>query len=119
MLNPQQGGSSMRKVHGFRILAALLLLITPLGLMAQGFQVGNVSGVVSDETGGSLPGVTVTIHSSERGLTRTEMTDANGRYRFPSLPLGVYTLDATLSGFQTASRSNVRVEAERTTTTDL
>ncbi|HUP65845.1 MAG TPA: TonB-dependent receptor [Thermoanaerobaculia bacterium] len=103
----------------FGSLIAALLLVTPLGLFAQGFQVGAIQGIVTDETGGSLPGVTVTATSVDRGSTRTEMTDSNGRYRFAALALGQYTVEATLSGFQTATRRQVLVQAETTNTTNI
>lgn len=100
-------------------VVALILALTPTMLMAQGFQVGNISGVAADQTGGALPGVTVTVTHTERGLTRTEVTDAQGRYRFAALPLGVYRVDATLEGFAPTKLSSVRVEADKTTSVDL
>ncbi|HEX7828958.1 MAG TPA: TonB-dependent receptor [Thermoanaerobaculia bacterium] len=92
--------------------------MTPTMLMAQGFQVGNISGVATDQTGGALPGVSITITHTERGTNRTEVTDAQGRYRFAGLPLGTYRLEATLEGFAPTTH-NVRVEADKTNTIDV
>jgi outer membrane receptor protein involved in Fe transport len=100
-------------------VVALILALTPTMLMAQGFQVGNIAGVAADQTGGALPGVTVTVTHTERGLSRSEVTDAQGRYRFAALPLGVYRVEATLEGFAPTKLASVRVEADKTTTTDL
>ncbi|HUP66290.1 MAG TPA: TonB-dependent receptor [Thermoanaerobaculia bacterium] len=100
------------------LLSGMIFLIAAAGF-AQGFQIGSIQGVVTDETGGSLPGVTVTVTSQERGVTRSEVTNMNGRYRFASLPLGQYRVEAELSGFQTATRSNVLVQSEKTTEMDV
>ena len=50
----------------------------------------------------ALPGVTVTITSQDRGFSRSTVSDENGRYVFPAVPIGAYTIVATLQGFETA-----------------
>ena len=52
-----------------------------------------------DEQGGVLPGVTMTLRNQDTGVSRTLTTEADGRYRFPALAPGRYTLRAELSGF--------------------
>ncbi|HEY0787412.1 MAG TPA: TonB-dependent receptor [Thermoanaerobaculia bacterium] len=108
----------MRLFRTHIVFAAAVLLFAQLAL-GQGFQVGTISGIVKDETGGVLPGVTVTATNVNRGTARTEVTDANGRYRFAALPLGSYTVEAALSGFQTASKKGVTVQADSTSDVDL
>ena len=62
-----------------------------------------------------LPGVTVTITSQDRGFSRETVSDGNGRYVFPAVPIGLYTVSATLQGFQTATVTDNLVEVEKTT----
>jgi hypothetical protein len=72
---------------------------------------GALRGVVIDDTGAILPGVTVELSSPALiGGPKTATTDAKGAYRFPSLAPGVYSVSATLSGFQTMKREGIRVE---------
>src|SRR5205823_13402622 len=59
----------------------------------------SVEGVVKDQQGGVLPGVTVTLRNVDSGVTRTSTTEADGRYRFLALPPARYHLSAELSGF--------------------
>jgi hypothetical protein len=66
-----------------------------------------ISGVVKDEQGAVLPGVTVTVRNVDTGLSRTIVTDAGGVYRFPALPVGPYALTAELPGFATYSRAGL------------
>ncbi|MGE5814209.1 MAG: carboxypeptidase regulatory-like domain-containing protein, partial [Acidobacteriota bacterium] len=89
-------------------VAFLTLIATPLS--AQSFR-GGIQGSVTDQTGAALPGVTVTATNTGTGLTRSVQTDASGTYAFTELPLGVYDVSATLTGFSTITMRAVRVEA--------
>ncbi len=101
------------------LLYAFAMLLISTSLFAQGFQTGSIGGQVTDETGGVLPGVTVTATYADRNLTRTETTDSQGKFRFGSLPLGSYHVEAALSGFQSGKRDMVRVESDKNTTVDF
>ena len=84
-------------------------------LRAQPAQTGTISGTVQDPSGGVIPGVTVTLTSQQRGITRSTVTDTNGHFVFPAVVIGTYTVSATLQGFETAvSRDNL-VETDKTT----
>ena len=70
---------------------------------------GTILGAVSDAQGGALPGVAVTLSSDQLpGGPRTGVTDAGGRYRFPNLPPGDYTLTAALPGFAAHREEGLR-----------
>ena len=77
------------------------LVQTPL--LADGPQTGTIDGTVTDAQGGGLPGVTVTLTGPQN--TRTEMTDAEGDYRFALLQPGAYVVNATLEGLGTAEQA--------------
>jgi outer membrane receptor protein involved in Fe transport len=96
-------------------LALAALLLIPALASAQATQVGQLAGDVKDITGGVLPGATVTLTSVERGFTRSMVTDAEGKFLFPVLPIGRYTVTVQLSSFATSTISDNLVEAERTT----
>ena len=97
------------------LFLGVVLLILPAIVFGQGFQTGNIAVTVKDATGATLPGVTITVTSEDRGTQRTAVTDNSGRANFPALSLGLYTAEASLSGFQNASRKGNRVEADRST----
>ncbi len=90
------------------VLALVLLLATAVA--AQTFR-GGVQGLVTDQTGAALPGVTVTATNTGTKLTRSVQTDATGAYAFTELPLGTYDIAAALMGFSTTTVRGVRVEA--------
>ena len=84
----------------------LLLLLTAARLDAQ--VVGaNVSGTITDESGGALPGVTVTTRNKATGAQQTLVTESNGNYRVVALQPGPYEISAELAGFATVKRELV------------
>ncbi len=100
------------------VAAALILLATAGTTWAQ--TRSEISGVIKDDTGGVLPGVTVTLSSPNMvGGAQTAVTDARGVYRFSDLPPGVYAVDATLQGFRTVNRTQLQVDFGTTVTVDL
>ena len=64
-------------------------------------------GTVTDPSASITPGATVTLRNEGTGLTRTSVTNDAGLYVFPELPIGTYTMTVELSGFKTASRTNI------------
>jgi outer membrane receptor protein involved in Fe transport len=68
---------------------------------------GTIEGTITDQSGGSLPGVSVAIHSPALQGSRVATTGADGRFRFPALPPGSYRVTATLSGFTTVEKTAV------------
>ena len=98
-----------------RSLLATALVTIAATANAQPAQTGTISGVVEDTTGGALPGVTVTLQSQDRGFTRSTVTDENGRYVFPAVPIGPYSVSATLQGFETGTATDNLVEVDKTT----
>jgi hypothetical protein len=77
---------------------------------------GGIVGRVTDEQGGTLPGVTLEARSPALQGTRVALTDGSGRYRLTLLPPGTYSLDVTLSGFSPESRRGVEVNLDKETT---
>ena len=97
------------------VLLTAILAITPTLSLAQPAQTGTLTGIVKDAQGGVLPGVSVTATSQERGFTRDAVTDAQGRYRFPSIAIGSYKITAKLGGFDAVSLGDNLVQTENTT----
>jgi len=65
---------------------------------------GDITGSVTDATGGVMPGVAINAICSDTGLTRNTTTDAQGGYTLPELPVCVYKVTAELQGFKNVAR---------------
>ena len=94
------------------MVAALLVLAWGLALLpAAQAQTsgGNLIGRVQDKSGAVLPGATVTATQKDTGLTRTTVTESDGSFRLPSVPVGTYTVQIELNGFATVTVENVQI----------
>jgi hypothetical protein len=98
-------------------VAAVAICLSTLTARAQ-INPGHLTGTVKDAQGAVLPGVTVTASSPALLGTQSVTTEANGDYRFPSLPAGTYTLTFELSGFQQQKRENIVLATGQTLTID-
>ena len=90
-----------------RLSTPALVLTALLACPAVGYaQEAIITGIVTDSTGGVLPGVTVTATHTATGNTFFSVTDDRGVYRIPAR-IGAYQLTAELSGFTTATRGGI------------
>ena len=89
-----------RWVRAAVALAVFLSLAAPAAAQTE---TGRITGVVTDATGGILPGVTVNAKAVGTGATRTVVTDSAGQYVFANLPPAQYELSTELAGFNPAN----------------
>ena len=84
-----------------QILATILLVVLGLGPTAGSApeQPGRIHGVVADESGGVLPGVTVAAAADDGRILATSVTDEVGRYALTALPATTVRLTFQLEGF--------------------
>ncbi|HEY0143099.1 MAG TPA: TonB-dependent receptor [Thermoanaerobaculia bacterium] len=90
------------------LVLCLLCLLTPFALLAQS-STGSISGIVSDDSGSALPGVTVTATSSSTGSSRSVVSNERGHYQLALLPPGVYNVVGELEGFRPVRYDRVTV----------
>ncbi|MBI2821260.1 MAG: TonB-dependent receptor, partial [Acidobacteria bacterium] len=100
------------------LLIALLALLFGHFIPAQ-VTTATILGTTRDESGGFIPGVSVTVRNLGTGIERTVITDDQGRYRVPALSLGNYEVEASLEGFQTAVRSGITLTVGREAVVNL
>src|SRR5260370_39279020 len=74
---------------------------------------GTISRFVKDTSGAVVPGATVAAKNVETGISRSAITDEQGRYQFPNLSVGGYEVQVSLSGFQTEVRRGVELTVGR------
>src|SRR4029079_5827752 len=90
-----------------RVLSVILLMLVGALAPSVSAQIagGNIYGTVTDQSGGVLPGVDVTLTSvSIGGQPRTTVTDSQGQVRFLNLDAGTYKVSTSLSGFNKMER---------------
>ena len=91
-------------------LGLTLSLVGASDTNAQVINASGIEGIVTDATGGVLPGVTATLESPQLTVPQvTRITDGEGGYRFTDLGIGTYTVTFGLPGFSTVIREGVRL----------
>jgi hypothetical protein len=93
-------------------LVLLLLAHAPAGAQAT----AELNGRITDESGGVLPGVSVTATQTDTGFTRTVTTGGDGNYVITSLQTGPYRLEMSLSGFRTYVQTGLVLQVGATPT---
>ena len=94
----------MKRVSCPRLCAVVLSLVSCLQTVSNAqFSVARISGRVVDQSGASLPGVTITVTLGEQ--RHQVISGADGHFELRSLPAGTYALSATLPGFRTERRT--------------
>src|SRR5208282_6415083 len=87
------------------VLAVVCLL--PAKALAQGETTSAIIGEVSDVSGAVVAAATVTITNHETGLRRGAKTDDAGRFSFPQLKPGTYSVKVEARGFDPGQNDNV------------
>jgi hypothetical protein len=80
---------------------------------------GSVAGHIADPTSAAVPATTVTLRNVATGTERTTVTTSAGDYTFTEVPVGMYTVSATHSGFKTATSNEIEVQVQQSVRLDV
>ena len=97
----------MVRVVRFALLVLCVACLLPAEALAQGETTSAIVGQVRDTTNAVVPGATVAITNLETGLRRSAKTDDAGRFNFPQLKPGTYSVRAEAQGFEPQQNGNV------------
>ena len=89
------------------VLASVVLSLLPVWALAQGETTSAIVGQVTDATNAAIPGATVTITNRETALQRSAKTDDEGRFNFPQLKPGTYSVRVEAGGFDSQQNDSV------------
>ncbi len=101
------------------VLSVVLGLIGENSFAQVDVTTGRIAGTVVDADGQPLPGATIAATSKATGLTLTGLTDTRGTYRIVSMPVGTYSVMASLSGFGSQSEPSVVITLGSAPTVDF
>src|ERR1041384_7193651 len=90
-----------------------------ISIHAQTSTVGSISGTVRDQKGAAVAGAEVVIQEEQTGNARTVITDSDGFFSAPSLPVGRYTISTAPQGFKKTINSGVDLHVGDTLVVNL
>jgi hypothetical protein len=114
-------------MRGFRVslstwivifLAALSVAVPAVPASAQ-TGAATMTGILTDQSGAALPGVTIVATNQATGVNYTGASNDAGAYTITSLPVGTYIVKAELPGFKTAVTNAMTLEASQTARLDF
>ena len=97
----------MRTTLARSVFLGLLLSLNPTVALPQGETTSAIVGQVTDATNAVIPGAAVTIINRETALQRSAKTDDEGRFNFPQLKPGSYSVKVEAEGFDPQQNDTV------------
>jgi len=104
--------------HAWPLWLALGLFLLSPATRGQ-LYTGSVTGVVTDPSGGSVPGAKVALLDEEKGYAFNAVTDSNGRYLLRSIPPGTYKIKVEAANFQSQTQDAVKVDVSQNVSIDF
>ena len=96
-----------------RLIVALVVVLGFAGTSRAQTATGQITGVVSDSTGAVMAKVKVTVSNQNTGLQRETLTNDQGTFTVPLLPVGIYLVTAEQTGFKLAMLSDVQLNVDQ------
>ena len=109
--------TSLKRACGLLLARALVLGLQAVAYAQTG--AASITGLVTDQSGAAVPGVTVTAINQSTSVEYTAVTNATGSYDILSVPVGRYVVKAALTGFKTAATRPITLEAKQIARLDL
>jgi hypothetical protein len=102
-----------------RVSRFLLLLQLSAALLLAQADRGSIAGMVTDNSGAVVPGVTLSLQNQATNLTYSATASDAGAYSFLNLPVGTYDLTATAKGFQRSQTTGIPVQVNQQARVDV
>ncbi len=100
----------MKRCAAAALQAAVVTLTLLSGVSAMAQAVGSISGTAKDPDGSVIPDIAIIAKNTATGEQQNAVTNGQGFYAFPSLPVGTYELDTFRPGFKPYHRTGLVVD---------
>ncbi|MFZ0522449.1 MAG: TonB-dependent receptor [Candidatus Acidiferrales bacterium] len=100
------------------VLALAMFALFPRLACAQTDR-ANMEGTITDTSGAVISNAQVKITATATSLTQEKTSSGSGHYRFPGIPIGVYTIEVSHVGFKTKIVEDVELQVGETHTVDV
>ena len=108
-MKPRQLTRGHRRPSG---LSRVFLLVSAAAFTASAQTTsGSIAGNIVDQQQAAVPGASIRVNDAAKGFTQNTVSDREGRFVFPQLAPGTYTLDIEAKGFKRSERTNLELVA--------
>src|ERR1700687_4539761 len=118
-MNGTRSTTMLRATLSIFVFVAPFCFLLPGATFAQGETTSAIIGQVSDASGAAVPRATVTVTNKETGLRRRARTDQWGRFNFPQLKPGAYSVKVEAEGFEPLQNDGVSASLGQKQTVDF
>jgi hypothetical protein len=112
----------LSNIGRYKMRCSVLLLVLAVAIMPQASaQDSNARllGTITDQSGAVVPGAAVTARNAATGLERRTVTNKDGEYSIPLLPIGDYAVTAEAPGFKTSTSGGITLQVGQEARVDL
>jgi len=109
------------RVRHFRaiLLGLAFMAVTTAQVLAQAVNSAQIHGAITDPTGAAIQGAKVKVTQTNTGLVRNTVTNADGAFSLPGLPVGPYNLEVVAQGFQNYIQSGITLQVSQNPQIDI
>ena len=100
-------------ICAFWLVPAVSALLMPSAAKAQAVAIAQVSGNVTDQSGSAIPNAQVRMIETDKQLVHSTVTNAQGQYVLPSLPVGPYRLEVSANGFKDYAQTGIVLQVNQ------
>ena len=104
---PRREMRSLKRFCVTSIYALILIVVVGVNRLDAQVRTATISGTATDSSGAVLVGAKIEVKNLGTGITQSAITDSQGRYGIPDLPVGEYEVRASATGFQTVVRRGI------------
>lgn len=110
----------MRVKHFRAILLGLAFMaLTTAQVLAQAVNSAQIHGAITDPTGAAIQGAKVKVTQTNTGLVRSTVTNSDGAFSLPGLPVGPYNVEVAAPGFQNYIQSGITLQVSQNPQLDI
>lgn len=111
------GRAHLQKLGTLLFIFCILFAVFPIQLSAQ-ISNGSIVGTITDASGATVPGATVTLTNLATSDHRTAQTNAEGQFGFVNLVPGRYRVEVERTGFKRLTQDNIELTVQATVRLD-
>jgi Carboxypeptidase regulatory-like domain/TonB dependent receptor-like, beta-barrel/TonB-dependent Receptor Plug Domain len=101
------------------VLAGLVVLLCSAAPLRAQVDTGSILGTVTDSSGASINGASVTLTNQGTNSALTTTTSGDGSYKFTPVRIGTYRIKVSIQGFSTLEKRDVTVEVGQSVVVDF